>query len=156
MSHEHARHVSTWVRNHARHVGTWAHKHARQVDTWARKHARNVGIWVRKHLIHVGTWAVSKQDKLALEHVFSTQGTQFSRLQTDRSHHYIKNFHKRKNCNDNYELINIAQKMKIYVKDFFSKCDQILQKLWIWSHWLKKLLLENFIICAVKTDLFQS
>ena len=31
------------------------------------------------------------------------------------------------------------------VKDFFSKSDQIRRKLRIWSHLLKKSLLENFI-----------
>ena len=31
---------------------------------------------------------------------------------------------------------------------FFSKCDQI-RKLQIWSHLLKKSLMENFIVCAV-------
>ena len=39
--------------------------------------------------------------------------------------------------------------MKFYIKDFFSKCDQIRWKLRIWSHSLKKSLLENFIFCAV-------
>ena len=42
-----------------------------------------------------------------------------------------------------------AQKMKFSIKDFFSKCDQILRKLRIWSHLLKKSLMENFIFCAV-------
>ena len=42
-----------------------------------------------------------------------------------------------------------AQKMKFSVKDFFSKCDQIRRKLRIWSHLLKKSLMENFIFCAV-------
>ena len=32
--------------------------------------------------------------------------------------------------------------MKFFVKDFFSKCDQIRKKLRIWSH-LKKSLIEN-------------
>ena len=36
------------------------------------------------------------------------------------------------------------------VKDFFSKCDQIRSLLGIWSHLLKKSLMENFIFCAVK------
>ena len=27
-----------------------------------------------------------------------------------------------------------AQKMKFSIKNFFSKCDQICRKLWIWSH----------------------
>ena len=41
-----------------------------------------------------------------------------------------------------------AQKMKFSIKDFFSKCDQIRRKLPIWSHLLKKSLMENFIFCA--------
>ena len=48
------------------------------------------------------------------------------------------------------EKTNItAQKMKFSVKDFFSKCDQICKKFRIWSHLLKKSLLENFISYAV-------
>ena len=39
--------------------------------------------------------------------------------------------------------------MKFSIKDFFSKCDQIRKKLRIWSHLLKKSLMENFIFCAV-------
>ena len=38
-----------------------------------------------------------------------------------------------------------VQKMKLSIKDFFSKCDQIRRKLRIWSHLLKKSLMENFI-----------
>ena len=41
------------------------------------------------------------------------------------------------------------QKMKFSIKDFFSKCDQIGSFLRIWSHLLKKSLMENFIFCAV-------
>ena len=40
--------------------------------------------------------------------------------------------------------------MKFSIKDFFSKCDQIRSFLPIWSHLLKKFLMENFIICAVE------
>ena len=39
--------------------------------------------------------------------------------------------------------------MKFSIKDFFSKCDQIRSFLWIWSHILKKSLMENFILCSV-------
>ena len=40
--------------------------------------------------------------------------------------------------------------MKFFIKDFFSKCDQIRRNLWIWSHLLKKSLIKNFIFaCAV-------
>ena len=42
-----------------------------------------------------------------------------------------------------------AQKMKFSIKDFFSKCDKIHSFLRIWSHSLKKFLMENFIFCAV-------
>ena len=41
-----------------------------------------------------------------------------------------------------------VQKMKFSIKDLFSKCDQIRSKLWIWSHLMKKSLMENFIFCA--------
>ena len=39
--------------------------------------------------------------------------------------------------------------MKSSIKDFFTKCDQIQRKLRIWSHLLKKSIMENFIFCAV-------
>ena len=42
-----------------------------------------------------------------------------------------------------------AQKMKFFITDFFSKCDQIHRKLGIWSHLLKKHITENFIFCEV-------
>ena len=40
--------------------------------------------------------------------------------------------------------------MKFSIKDFFSKCDKIRRKHRIWSDLLKKSLMENFILCAVK------
>ena len=39
--------------------------------------------------------------------------------------------------------------MKFSIKDLFSKCDQILSFMRIWSHLLKKSLMENFIFCLV-------
>ena len=42
-----------------------------------------------------------------------------------------------------------AQKMKFSIKDLFSKCDLIGSFPRIWSHLLKKSLMENFIFCAV-------
>ena len=39
--------------------------------------------------------------------------------------------------------------MKFSIKDFFSKCDQIRSILRIWSHLVKKSLMENFIFYAV-------
>ena len=38
--------------------------------------------------------------------------------------------------------------MKFFIKDFFSKCDQIHSFLQIWSHFLKKSLMENFIFLS--------
>ena len=49
----------------------------------------------------------------------------------------------------NRGYVHTVQKMKFSMKDFFSKCDQIRSFLWIWSHLLKKSLMENFIFCAV-------
>ena len=40
--------------------------------------------------------------------------------------------------------------MKFFIKNFSSKCDQIHSFLRIWSHLLKKSLMENSIFCAVK------
>ena len=45
--------------------------------------------------------------------------------------------------------VSTSQKMKFSIKDFFSECDQIRSFLRIWSHLLKKPLMENFIFCAV-------
>ena len=42
--------------------------------------------------------------------------------------------------------------MKFSIKDFFNKCDQIRSFLPIWSHLVKKSLMENFIFCAVMFD----
>ena len=48
-----------------------------------------------------------------------------------------------------YAIYAAKKKKKISIKDFFSKCDQIHRFLRIWSHLLKKSLIENFIFCAV-------
>ena len=45
--------------------------------------------------------------------------------------------------------ITTAQKMKISIKDLLSKYGQIHSFLRIWSHLLKKSLMENFIFCAL-------
>ena len=47
------------------------------------------------------------------------------------------------------QAVDTEQKIKFSIKDLFSKCEQIHRKLWIWSHLLKKSLMENFIFCAV-------
>ena len=44
---------------------------------------------------------------------------------------------------------NTGQKMKFSIKGFLSKFDQTRSFLRIWSHLLKKSLIENFIFCAV-------
>ena len=40
-------------------------------------------------------------------------------------------------------------KMKFFIRNVFSRCDQICIFLPIWSHLLKKSLMENFIFCEV-------
>ena len=48
-------------------------------------------------------------------------------------------------------IIITAQKMKFSIRDFSSKCDQILRKLQIWSHLLEKSLMEKFIFFCSKS-----
>ena len=52
--------------------------------------------------------------------------------------------------------IYTAQKMKISIKDFFSKYDQIRIFLRICLHVLNKSLIENLIFCAVLSQLIHS
>ena len=47
-----------------------------------------------------------------------------------------------------------AQKMVFSINDLFSKCDQIRRKLRIWSHLLKKSLMENTNFCALFNAVF--
>ena len=46
----------------------------------------------------------------------------------------------------------IHQKMKLSIKDFFSKYVQTRRKLQIWSYLLSKSLMENFNFCAVQSS----
>ena len=48
-----------------------------------------------------------------------------------------------------FDISDQTLRLTFSIKDFFSKCDQIRTKLWIWSHLLKKSLTENFIFCTV-------
>ena len=54
-------------------------------------------------------------------------------------------------------MIRTAKKKKkeVFLKYFFGKYDQIYRKLQIWSHSLKKSLMENFIFCAVWSVILQ-
>ena len=54
--------------------------------------------------------------------------------------------------NTHFPHTNTAQKMKFSIKDFFGKGEQIHSFLRIWSHWLKRALMENFIFCVVKVS----
>ena len=49
-----------------------------------------------------------------------------------------------------------AEKMKFSTEDFFSKCDQILRKLRVWSHLLTKSLMENLSFSASVKELHNS
>ena len=48
-----------------------------------------------------------------------------------------------------------VNQLKINILYVFSKCDQIGRKMWIWSHLLKKSLMENFVFCAVHQTHYQ-
>ena len=45
--------------------------------------------------------------------------------------------------------ISLDKEMKFFIKDFFSKCDQIYRKLHIWSRLRNKSCMENFIFYDV-------
>ena len=47
-----------------------------------------------------------------------------------------------------------SQQKKFPITDFFSKCDQILSFLRIWSHLLKKSVMENFILVQCRQKMF--
>ena len=49
----------------------------------------------------------------------------------------------------NFNIKALLKKSVFSINDFFSKCDQNRRKLRIWSHLLTKLLMENFIFCAM-------
>ena len=44
---------------------------------------------------------------------------------------------------------NTAQSVKFSIKDFFSKCEKICRQLRIWSCFLKRPIMENFIFFSV-------
>ena len=46
-----------------------------------------------------------------------------------------------------------AQKIKFSIKDFFSKCEKIFSFLRIWSHLLKKSLMEHFIFLCSEAEM---
>ena len=52
-------------------------------------------------------------------------------------------------CFQNQTPLALQKKRKFFIKDFSSKCKQISMKRRIWSHLLKKSLMENFILCVV-------
>ena len=54
------------------------------------------------------------------------------------------------------KLCGTAQKIKFFIKDISSKCDQIRKKLRIWSHLLEESLTKNFIFCAVRVAMYQN
>ena len=55
----------------------------------------------------------------------------------------------RDTCLMSQKSMGTAQKKKFSIKDFFSKYDHLGNVRRIWSHLLKKSLMENFIFCAV-------
>ena len=54
------------------------------------------------------------------------------------------------------KLLKQCAKNEFFIKDFFSKFDQVPRKLRIWSHLLKKTLMKNFIFCVVRYLLHKS
>ena len=63
-----------------------------------------------------------------------------------QSNYFVFSFHF--SAHRSFENVT-TQKMKFSIKYFIGKCYQIRRKLRIWSHLLKKSLMENFIFWAV-------
>ena len=71
--------------------------------------------------------------------------------QVDHGYHYPQQKHFRLNqsCCPRLFISSLHKKMNFSNTDFFSKCDQIRSLLRIWSHFLKKSLMESFIfLCS--------
>ena len=96
------------------------------------------------------TWKKNLQNPL---HLTLKHFIQFTPIQTGIKT-YLKNVLdatlKAKELKILINAASTAQKMKISIKDFCSKYDQIWSFLRIWSHLLKKYLIENFLFCAVQ------
>ena len=54
-------------------------------------------------------------------------------------------------ASENQSIMN--GKIRFFIKDVFSKCDQIPRKQQTWSHLMNKSLMENFIFCTMVTFL---
>ena len=84
----------------------------------------------------------NKNKRVRYPHIYSSYSSQFQKLIGRES----------EKCNSISQTSmqqiqqSTARKMKFPIKDFFSKCDQIRRKQRIWSHLLKKSLMENFIL----------
>ena len=74
--------------------------------------------------------------------------TKIIKSDIDLSSSFIFNFVSNANSTQIQTSIT-AKKMKFFINDFFTKCDQICRFLRTWSHLLKKSVMENFIFCAV-------
>ena len=62
-------------------------------------------------------------------------------------------------CASNALLVSVTKlhkKKTFSIKGFFRKCGQIRSFLQIWSHLLKKSLIENFVFCAVSYLFYRS
>ena len=70
------------------------------------------------------------------------------------SHHNLSSFQKR--CHAYFlaeYFLTLHKQWNFFIKDFFSKYDQIRSFLRIWSHLLKKSLIENFIFVECQFNL---
>ena len=111
--------------------------------------------FINASLLYGGNWLKSfPTATLSFKILFS------KRLTTREQHVSIwKRFFSVINCQLALEIGTVslivhdhtAQKMKFSITDFFSKYDQIRSFLQIWSHSLKKSVMENFIFCTVSS-----
>ena len=53
---------------------------------------------------------------------------------------------------DTFHAVHCTKNEGFFIKGFLSKCDQIRRKLRIWSHLLRRSLMENFIFFTVMRE----
>ena len=117
-------------------------------------------------IIWIKPYTYSNYEKILLVGDFNSEATE-NCIESFLYKHDLKDFVKEKTYFKNIQnsscidlLLTIvtlfrkprtAQKMKFSSKYLFSECDKIRSFLRIWSHLLKKYLMEKFIFCVVTT-----
>ena len=128
-----------------RHLMTSWHINIWKVEIWFSEEQKELSKWNQKHFTE-GTGVFLWILRNSSEHLFS-QNTSDSCFWFYLNSPVLS-FRITKQTSK-YVADTTALKKKFSIKHFFGKCLQIRKFLRIWSHLLKKSLMENLIFCAV-------